>query len=119
MYYETCKVCNKQFEASSNTKYCSMACYNKAERERRSRGHTKLAWLKIRFEVLERDNFRCQYCGTGVKDGIQLHVDHIVPVCEGGTDDMSNLVTACIDCNRGKGGDELLTPPLLKPSQEA
>lgn len=33
-----------------------------------------------------------------------LHVDHILPVCQGGTNDIENLITACSDCNLGKSG---------------
>lgn len=61
---------------------------------------------KIRFEVFKRDNFKCQYCGKQVPD-IVLEVDHIVPVCEGGTNIISNLVTSCYDCNHGKSGNKI------------
>lgn len=57
---------------------------------------------KLRFEVFKRDSFKCQYCGKSAPDVI-LHVDHIVPVKEGGTNDISNLITSCSDCNLGKG----------------
>lgn len=36
-----------------------------------------------------------------------LEVDHIVPVAEGGENDMMNLITSCRDCNRGKGKKKL------------
>ena len=57
---------------------------------------------KVRFEVLKRDRFTCQYCGRKAPD-VVLHVDHIHPVADGGIDDMTNLVTACSECNLGKG----------------
>lgn len=57
---------------------------------------------RVRYEVLERDGYTCQYCGAKAPD-VALHVDHIVPVAEGGTDDIGNLVTACEYCNTGKG----------------
>lgn len=56
---------------------------------------------KQRFEILKRDGFACQYCGRKAPD-VKLHVDHIVPVSAGGTDDEGNLATACQDCNLGK-----------------
>jgi len=57
---------------------------------------------RLRFEILKRDGFRCKYCGrTAV--AIALEVDHVVPVSEGGTDEPENLITACFECNRGKG----------------
>lgn len=59
---------------------------------------------KIRFEVLKRDNFTCQYCGAH-GEGVVLEVDHIIPISKGGTSDIGNLITACFDCNRGKGSD--------------
>lgn len=61
---------------------------------------------KTRFEVFKRDGFKCQYCGKSAPDVI-LEVDHIVPVCNGGDNEMLNLVTSCFDCNRGKSGNEL------------
>lgn len=56
----------------------------------------------IRFEVFKRDGFVCQYCGQRPPDVI-LEVDHITAVADGGTDDLINLLTACWECNRGKG----------------
>jgi len=56
---------------------------------------------RIRYEVLRRDNHTCRYCGGSAPD-VKLTVDHVVPVALGGSDDASNLVTACRDCNAGK-----------------
>lgn len=54
-----------------------------------------------RFAVLERDGFRCRYCGA-TPDITQLHIDHVRAKADGGCDDESNLVVACVDCNLGK-----------------
>jgi hypothetical protein len=64
---------------------------------------------KLRHEVFKRDNFKCFYCGVKPSDGddVILEVDHVLPVCEGGTNDIDNLVTSCKDCNRGKGKTKL------------
>lgn len=58
-------------------------------------------WFRLRWATLERDGFTCQYCGRAAPD-VQLQVDHRVPVVSGGSDDPSNLVTACYPCNQGK-----------------
>ena len=59
---------------------------------------------KLRFSVFERDNFVCQYCGrTPEKDNVILQIDHIVSVKNGGENDFDNLITACFECNIGKG----------------
>ena len=55
-----------------------------------------------RFEVFKRDAFTCQYCGRAAPE-VVLQVDHVHPVAHGGTNDLLNLVTACHDCNGGKG----------------
>jgi hypothetical protein len=58
---------------------------------------------RLRFEVLRRCNFACFYCGVPAAYGMkQLHVDHVVPVSLGGTNEPWNLVAACWDCNAGK-----------------
>lgn len=57
---------------------------------------------RLRMRVLERDGFRCVYCGAGPRQSL-LEVDHVIPRVAGGTDDSWNLVTACQSCNGGKG----------------
>jgi len=73
-----------------------------------------------RFEVFKRDGFACQYCGR-TPPTVVLEADHIVPVSDGGPDDMDNLVTACFDCNRGKSDVPLscVPAPLAEVMQEA
>lgn len=63
-----------------------------------------------RFEVFKRDEFRCQYCGRHPPE-VLLEVDHVVAVVEGGDDSEANLITACFDCNRGKGARSLDAVP--------
>ena len=60
----------------------------------------------LRFAVLRRDDFSCTYCGRRPPSVI-LHVDHIKPWSKGGPTEMSNLRTACADCNLGKGATRL------------
>lgn len=55
-----------------------------------------------RFEILRRDGHTCRYCGAQAPD-VPLTVDHVIPRALGGSDDPTNLVTACRDCNGGKG----------------
>lgn len=64
--------------------------------------------VKKRFRILERDGFRCCLCGRTAKE-TKLHVDHIIPVSIGGSDENENLQTLCQDCNLGKS-NKLITP---------
>lgn len=61
---------------------------------------------KKRFEVLKRDNFRCQYCGREGKD-VTLEVDHIEPKSKWWTDELNNLITCCRECNMWKWSVDL------------
>jgi rubredoxin len=56
----------------------------------------------LRFEILKRDNYRCQMCGATAKDGATLEIDHIQPVSKGGSNSPDNLQVLCRDCNAGK-----------------
>lgn len=99
-----CKICNVTFLPNTHhTKYCSAECKVEA-RERFVKDERKQRYKK-RFQILERDKFRCQYCGLSprVSEEVILHIDHIDPKKNGGKDDAKNLITACNYCNLGKG----------------
>jgi hypothetical protein len=72
---------------------------SKCDRPRISKG--------MRFEILQRDKFRCVYCGNSAAEGFKLHIDHIVPYSDKGGDTFENLVTACEACNQGKSNKHL------------
>ena len=55
-------------------------------------------WKARRLRILRRDAFVCQSCGL-VTYGQAAHVDHILPLEEGGTDDDANLQTLCSACH--------------------
>lgn len=61
---------------------------------------------RVRFEVLKRDKFTCQYCGAKAPD-VLLEVDHIHPVAKDGDNDILNLIAACASCNSGKSDKTL------------
>lgn len=64
--------------------------------------------LRLRFQVLERDNFKCCMCGRSPAStpGLALQVDHIKPYSKGGETVIDNLQTLCKDCNLGKSNLE-------------
>lgn len=69
-----------------------------------------------RLEVLKRDNFTCQSCGKSpalypelqIEVVVKLEIDHFQPHSKEGSDDLENLHTLCMLCNRGKGNNESL-----------
>lgn len=61
-------------------------------------------WIKqsVRFDIFNRDWFKCRYCGKSPEQGAKLQVDHVIPVAEWWGNEVENLVTACRECNIGK-----------------
>jgi 5-methylcytosine-specific restriction endonuclease McrA len=56
--------------------------------------------------LFARDNYSCQFCGrrqADLKFRECLTRDHLVPLSRGGTNDWTNVLTACSTCNTRKG----------------
>lgn len=62
--------------------------------------------LDIRKAVIERDKRTCYLCG-GKTTAANRQIEHVVPVSEGGTNDISNLRVSDKTCNRLKGNTPL------------
>jgi 5-methylcytosine-specific restriction endonuclease McrA len=53
------------------------------------------AYGELQRQVLERDGWRCQFCGSRA----QLQVHHIQPRARFGADVAANLITLCFVCH--------------------
>ncbi len=56
--------------------------------------------------LFARDDYTCQYCGRGqraLRTRECLTRDHVIPQSRGGTNEWTNVVTACSSCNTRKG----------------
>ena len=62
--------------------------------------HNQMDVILTRRNLLVRDNYECQYCGSKKSP---LTMDHVKPKKQGGKDSWENLVAACQNCNRKKG----------------
>ncbi len=73
--------------------------YKRTRRER-----FKAAFVKrVRKAVIyQRDQGLCQICGSAVPPD-DVHLDHIVPLCRGGTHEPDNVQLVHWRCNRAKG----------------
>jgi len=68
--------------------------------------------ISLKADIIERDNFICQECKKLICPGVHsakrlvkmgaglFHIDHIVPVNQGGRATFENLRLLCPDCNR-------------------
>ena len=72
----------------------------KAGATKRIAGYT---WQQIRKAVMARDHYQCQLCGCV---GIEHEVDHVVPLEQGGSNDMGNLRLTCVECHKVKTARE-------------
>lgn len=54
-------------------------------------------------DLLMQNGNKCAYCSIIVKSGVNLHMDHIIPLCRGGAHSIENLAPACATCNLKKG----------------
>lgn len=64
---------------------------------------------RAKYLAKVRDRYICQQCGYGSKgfgnpyDGYaqshRIHAHHIVPIRDGGTNDLSNIITLCSRCH--------------------
>jgi 5-methylcytosine-specific restriction endonuclease McrA len=59
------------------------------------------------LKVLQRDQFRCQYCGldgmASFENALVMSVDFVVPRARKGKKNLANLVACCRPCNTIKG----------------
>lgn len=74
-----------------------MKYYKKPEHLKKRR---KSLPTKLRYAVLQRDNYRCVVCGATAKDGVRIEVDHIDD--DATNNEEYNLQTLCNLCNQGK-----------------
>jgi 5-methylcytosine-specific restriction endonuclease McrA len=63
--------------------------------------------LQEGLKILERDDYRCQYCGldgrASFENALAMRVDFVVPRAKKGKKEASNLVACCTPCNTIKG----------------
>ena len=74
-----------------------------------SKENSRNVSLSLRLKVLNRDNFKCIFCGKSPATdfGTKLHIDHIIPFSKGGKSTLENLQTLCEECNLGKSDSQI------------
>ncbi len=67
--------------------------------------------LRVRIEA--RAEGRCEYCQAPQNAcGYHFHLEHVVPIVQGGQDDESNRALACASCNLAKSDRASAHDPL-------
>lgn len=75
----------------------------RARRKGASGSHTAAETLSL----LEAQKHRCAYCGADLRK-TKPHLDHIVALSRGGSNDKTNLQWLCAPCNMAKGATDPL-----------
>ncbi len=60
--------------------------------------------LELKKFLFDMDGPFCVYCYTEFETHADLTLDHVIPKTLGGSNEDFNLVLACANCNRNKGG---------------
>jgi 5-methylcytosine-specific restriction endonuclease McrA len=71
--------------------------------------HNRLTWTFIKFFIFERDCGKCRSCRCELNFAarpIAFHIDHIVPVWQGGATSSANLQLLCVACHKAKSAVE-------------
>lgn len=115
-YYQENKERKKEYDEG----YRKSEAGKKAMREGHARRRERLKDQKgepyQRWEVIERDTdsngtLRCQNPNCSTPGGKvlervrEVHMDHIVPVSQGGIDELANVRCVCEDCNLSRPKD--------------
>ena len=69
------------------------------EEFRRDRPQRINLTAKVRNSIFERDGGKCRHCEGPLIYGEIFHIDHLIPVSKGGTNDPANLALSCVRCN--------------------
>ncbi|MEI3606904.1 HNH endonuclease [Pseudogracilibacillus sp. SE30717A] len=92
-----CKACKSSLNDRSRTLYAGLKY--RAEQAGQPLEVTRKE-LQALFATFDG---KCIYCGISEEEtGESHHVDHVIPVSEGGRHHRSNLVLACASCNASK-----------------
>lgn len=68
---------------------------------RNAKARERYTTRKYRTEVLERDDYRCVYCSADLRT-LTAHIDHRIPLGDGGSQEIDNLQAVCSKCNQRK-----------------
>jgi hypothetical protein len=68
---------------------------------------------ELSLAVQQRAEWRCQYCQMHQRlQGATFHIEHVIPLGQGGASDLENLVLACPGCNLHKADRTRAVDPM-------
>lgn len=65
--------------------------------------------------MVKRAEEKCEYCQSWMKNAIHpFHIDHILPLDQGGKSELENLALSCGGCNSFKANKKTAEDPVTK-----
>lgn len=101
-YKDKVRSSQRRYEQKEEVKARRLEYASKGNKIRRARElaaggkHTTEQWQQLK----QYYGNRCVCCG---RSDVRIHRDHVVPICRGGSNDISNIQPLCPDCNKRKG----------------
>lgn len=95
----------KEIRRRAHEKWCQLHPAEVLEKAARRRARKRAATTEdVSYDaILNRDGFFCYLCQKPVDDPEDIHFDHIIPLCKGGTHSMDNIAVTHSLCNWKKG----------------
>jgi len=92
---------NSEYFRANQDKYRAYTQRRRAKKRNAPGDFTSADWKA----KLEYYGYRCRYCGIHKSETSEgwLEADHAIPLSQGGTNFISNIVPACKSCNCSKG----------------
>lgn len=90
----------RRWQKSNPEKVRAMVRNRDARRKRALGSHTADEILAL----LERQNWKCAACNISIRK--RRHIDHVIPLSRGGSNDIANLQGLCPACNCSKNAKD-------------
>lgn len=99
---EKCREAGRQYYQRNKDKYRAKV-RNRYARQKGAEGRHTAADIEA---LLTAQRHRCIYCRSKL---VKCHIDHVVPLVLGGSNDKENLQILCPPCNLSKGAKDPVT----------
>ena len=93
---------SKTYSMAEAKEFVRLAKEHERERQQRE-NERRQASSQIKYEVLQRDRFRCVVCGRTPEQGAKLHIQAVKPLPKHERPSADCFRTVCEDCMRKKG----------------
>ena len=109
LFVKTCQVCMADIDGLHHLRKNCVQCHDLVRKLNSSLTSSRNGQsLKCNAQVITGvaqkwlNTMSCCYCDRSFTDTLPKSIDHILPVCLGGTNVLNNLAVCCLECNRAK-----------------